>query len=232
MQTRVVDQPAFVLHKRDWQNSSLLLCLLSRDYGRVDLLAKGAKNRNSGALFQPFSKVSISWSGHRDLKTLVAIEGSAVEIAASLYLPLLYINELLSTFLPGYEASPEIFTQYDTLLAGIRPDNRVHFLCEFERLMMRVLGYMPDTWLDCVQEKPIDVNAWYQFQVNRGFVPCGANDKHAIKGQSINFWNHGDYKDPAVVHLAKTIMRCVIESNLQGKRLKFPDVYAQMKNWR
>jgi len=41
MQTRVTDQPAYILHRRDWQNSSLILDLFTLDYGCIGVLARG-----------------------------------------------------------------------------------------------------------------------------------------------------------------------------------------------
>ena len=40
---RVLDEPAFVLHHYDWSESSLILEVFTRHWGRVALVAKGAK---------------------------------------------------------------------------------------------------------------------------------------------------------------------------------------------
>lgn len=231
METRVTDQPAFLLHRRDWQNSSLLLNLLTLDYGRVSLLAKGGKNSRSPGLFQPFCKLSVSWSGRHELKTLTGIDGTPSEIDESLYLPLLYINELMEAFLPGFEANVEIFELYDELLSRIKATSCEIFLRQFERSAMQVLGYHPDTFVDAYLGEPVDPEAYYHFQASRGFVPCELESSNAIEGRLINLWNEDDYREPQVMHLAKTIMRCIIDFNLQGKRLKSRDIYLQMKNW-
>ena len=94
MQTRVTDQPAFILHRRDWQNSSLILDILTLDYGRLSLLAKGGKRSKSQALLQPFYQLVVSWSGRSDLKTLTSIDGNLIPVGESRYLPMLYVNEL------------------------------------------------------------------------------------------------------------------------------------------
>ena len=56
--TRVTAQPAFVLHSYPYKETSLIVELLTRDFGRVALIAKGAKRPHSqlrGVLqtFQP-----------------------------------------------------------------------------------------------------------------------------------------------------------------------------------
>jgi len=42
-ETRVDHQPAFVLHSYAWRETSLIVEMLSRDFGRVALVARGAK---------------------------------------------------------------------------------------------------------------------------------------------------------------------------------------------
>ena len=74
--SRVDRQPAFVLHRRAWRETSLLLELLTRDFGRVGVIARGARagRRGSGASCQPFQPLLVSWSGRADLKTLAAAD--------------------------------------------------------------------------------------------------------------------------------------------------------------
>ncbi len=231
MQIRVTDQPAFILHRRDWQNSSLMLEILTRDYGRVNLLAKGGKSSRSRSLFQPFGRISVSWMGRQELKTLTGIDGTSLEIDESLYLPLLYINELVEAFIPVYDTSTEIFSLYDELLSKIEVASCEVFLRQFERSAMQILGYLPDTFIDADSGEPIDPELCYQFQVSHGFKSCESGSINAIEGRYINLWNQGDYAEPVVVHMAKAIMRCIIDFNLQGKRLKSREIYLQIKNW-
>jgi DNA repair protein RecO (recombination protein O) len=47
----IADEPAYVLHRYDWSESSLILELFTRHYGRVALVAKGAKRPSSN--FRP-----------------------------------------------------------------------------------------------------------------------------------------------------------------------------------
>ena len=51
MSKRIADEPAFVLHRYDWSESSLILELLTRHHGRIAVVAKGAKKPSSN--FRP-----------------------------------------------------------------------------------------------------------------------------------------------------------------------------------
>ncbi len=230
MQIRVTDQPAYILHRRDWQNSSLILDLFTLDHGCISVLARGGKQSKSVALFQPFIHLLISWAGRSDLKTLVSIDGRSAPADEKQYLPLLYVNELLNAFLPRQEANPEIFILYRELLTNLDCHFGEKQLREFERSLMKMLGYLPDTSLNAGSGELIASNDYYQFLASSGFVPCGEKDQNAIAGRTIIAWNQKQYEDRQVLHLAKTIMRCIIDFNLHGKRLKSRDIYHQIKS--
>ena len=227
MLTRISDQPAYLLHRRDWQNTSLILDLLTCEYGRVSVIAKGGKCSRSKALYQPFTRLSVSWTGRHELKTLVGIDGVSLPVAEHRYLALLYINELLCAFLPGQESNDELYLLYESLLQSIEPNDAD--LREFEKTLMSLLGYLPDTMVDANTRLIIDPNQRYQFFASDGFITCNSDEKNAIDGALIVAWNKKQYEHPAVMQMAKTVMRCVIDFNLQGKKLKSRDIYRQIK---
>ena len=69
-------QPAFILQQRKYRESSLIIDVLTRDFGRISLLAKGvrkAKSKTAGML-QPFIPLLISYLGKAELKTLTGVE--------------------------------------------------------------------------------------------------------------------------------------------------------------
>ncbi len=230
MQTRVTDQPAYILHRRDWQNSSLILDLFTLDYGCISVLVRGGKQSKSVALYQPFIHLLISWSGRGELKTLVSTDGTPAAVEEKQYLPLLYVNELLKVFLPQQDANPDIFALYRELLSNLDSQFGEVQLREFERALMNMLGYLPDTSLNAESGESITGNEYYQFIASSGFVPCSEKDQNAIVGQTIIAWNQQQYENRQVLHLAKIIMRCIIDYNLHGKRLKSRDIYHQIKN--
>ena len=229
MQTRITDQPAYLLHRRDWQNSSLILDLMTLDFGRLSLLAKGGKNSKSRGLYQPFNKLMVSWTGRQELKTLTSIDGSAIPVDERLYLPLLYVNELIEAFLPKFESNPEIFALYGELLTHINNGNTEMMLREFERSAMSILGYLPDLSMEGDHGEPIAPEKHYLFQATRGFTTCLPNQTNAIKGDKIVAWNDKNYQDKSVSQMIKTIMRCIIDFNLQGKKLKSREIYLQIQ---
>ena len=47
MSKRAHEEPAFVLHRYDWSESSLILEVFTRQHGRIALMAKGVKKPTS-----------------------------------------------------------------------------------------------------------------------------------------------------------------------------------------
>ena len=143
MEARVTDQAAFILRRREWRNSSLILDVFSRDHGCVRLLAKGARRASTQAQYQPFVLLMVNWSGRQELKTLTGIEGQALPVAEQNYLALLYVNELIAALLPPSEANPEVFAAYLELLqhAVVKLDESRLRIFELE--ILQSLGYLP-----------------------------------------------------------------------------------------
>jgi len=228
METRVSDQISFLLRRRDWQNTSLMLDFFTRDYGCIRAIAKGARRNATRASYQPFVMLSINWSGRHELKTLTAIEGQALPVGEENYLSLLYVNELLGALLPQGEPNPRVFASYLSLLQqSVEAIDEVN-LRKFELELMQLLGYFPDVFSDATKGKAIRDDTHYQFVINRGFVACPDSARDSVSGQVVIDWAEGNYQLDSVLRLAKSVLRSTIDFNLHGKALKSRDVYLEM----
>ena len=228
MEVRVSDQLCFILRRRDWQNTSLMLDFFTRDHGCIRAIARGARRNPAKAPYQPFAMLSISWVGRQELKTLTAIEGQPLPIDEKNYLALLYVNELLAALLPQGEANPEVFTSYQLLLQRSAGEIGEVELRKFELELMQLLGYFPELSRDAVSGREIRADACYQFVINSGFISCPDAARDSVSGQVVIDWSAGDYSKPGVLRLAKTALRSTIDFNLHGKTLKSRDVYLEM----
>ncbi|MGA0941111.1 MAG: DNA repair protein RecO, partial [Burkholderiaceae bacterium] len=67
--SRVQDQAAYVLHRYDWSESSLILDIWSRDFGRLAVVAKGAKKPASQfrPILLPLQPLWLSWRGDAEV---------------------------------------------------------------------------------------------------------------------------------------------------------------------
>src|SRR5881394_1835536 len=117
------DQPAFVLHAHPYRETSLIVEALTADYGRVALVARGAKRPRSElrGILQAFQPLTVSWAGAGEIKTLIRAEwrGGLPLVTGSALLCGFYLNELLLKLLPREDPHPRLFASYATALADL-----------------------------------------------------------------------------------------------------------------
>src|SRR5487761_2217337 len=97
----VEQQPAFILHARAWRETSLLLEVLSREHGRIGLVARAvrsARSRTPRGVLQPLTPLRLSWSGRGELASLTSAEavGAPMILSGEALLCALYMNELVA----------------------------------------------------------------------------------------------------------------------------------------
>ncbi len=114
---RIEQQPAFILHSRPYRETSLLLECLTRDFGRIGLVARGVRRERTRvprALLQPLAPIRLGWSGRGELATLTHVEANAAgfDLQGDALLCALYLNELVLRLTPRQDPQPELFTDY------------------------------------------------------------------------------------------------------------------------
>src|SRR4051812_48805305 len=104
----VLLQPAYVLHRRDYRESSFLVELFALEYGRLTVIARGARKAKSllPGLLQPFIPLLVSWSGKTELLTLTHAEahGEIKNLHGDCLFAGFYLNELLMCLLQKWDS--------------------------------------------------------------------------------------------------------------------------------
>lgn len=232
----IENQAAFVLHTRPYSDSSLIVHLFSQDFGRMNVLAKGARSSRSKRQprqpLQVFTPYLVNWQGKRDLKTLTRWEAHAPSIplqANSLYSGL-YINELLLKLLPEHDRAEGIFYAYQTLLPQLLEiDHLEVHLRGFEFLLLEELGYGLDWETDSADEL-IQDEGFYQWHEGGRFVRVAANTSGTLKGQTLFAIGAGDFSRREVKSAAKALMRHIFWVLLDRKPLKTREFIRQMQS--
>lgn len=172
---RVVLEPAYVLHGRPYRETSLLLEVFTRDYGRIGLVARGARAARSRwkSLLQPFRPLLLSWNQRGELGTLTAADQIASPPAAqgqALFCGL-YVNELLVRGLHRSDAHPELFEAYRQLLSElVSHDQPEPVLRVFEKQLLDALGFGLALESEYDTGRPVLPTAWYAYVPERGLV--------------------------------------------------------------
>lgn len=231
MQNRINDQAAFILHRRDYQDSSLILDLFSQDFGRVSVLVKGAKKRRDASSFQICNRLSVGWSGHSELKILTQIDSHLLSVAAEYYPGIFYINELLLYLLPKHDEQITLFQHYQKLLVEFTQlDIQLEpLLRNFEIELLTELGYMPDLTVVPTIDQKIQLEQCYIFDEMSGLIPAPKDAMNSFTGSELIAIYERQFDLPENLRAAKRLMRQIIHFNLQGRTLQSRKFYQQMK---
>lgn len=227
----VLLQSVFVLHRRPYRNTSLLLEILSREQGRLSLAARGAMAPKSRlkALLQPFTPLLLSWTGIGELATLVAAEeaGPPVALPPNRVLAGLYVNELLVRLLPRLDPSPGLFTAYEALLAelAIAPDEEPP-LRYFEKRFLEELGYGLTLDREVNSGEPIVAEQQYHYVLDRGpFTARCVETGIPISGQGLLALRDEVLTHPIILKEVKQLTRAALATQLRGRALKTRELY-------
>lgn len=147
---RIADEPAYVLHRYDWSESSLILEVFTRHYGRIALVAKGAKRPTSSfrPILLPMQPLHLAFGGDSDIRTLKSAEwlGGHVMPTGNALVSGLYLNELLLTLLARDDPHPKLFDVYAQVVQVIASEHAEALqsaLRAFELLLLREIGWLP-----------------------------------------------------------------------------------------
>ncbi len=223
---RVQQQPAYVLHHRPFRDTSQLLDVISREYGKVTLVARGsraAKSRLRG-LLRPFQPLRLSWYVRSDLGTLTGaeIDGAPLALAGDALLSAYYVNELVLNFLHRHDPQPEIFDAYAQAIAALSgSDALAANLRVFEMELLRLLGYALNLEHDANLHEPIDATGSYEYRVEQGPVRVSRSEGPMVfSGERLLAIARGRFDDPGTLRDAGRLLREVIRHHLDGKELK------------
>ena len=224
-------QPAFVLHRRSYRDSSLLVEAFACDHGRFGLVARGASAPRSRwkGLLQPFAPLLLSWAGKGELATLTAAEdvGAPTPLPPNRVVAGLYVNELLIRLTPRLDPHPGLFAAYETLLlelaaaSGEEPPLR-----RFERRLLEALGYGLTLDREAANGAPIVAEERYRYVLDQG--PLLASQTQAgvpISGRGLLALREGTLNDAAILREVKGLTRAALAEQLRGRVLKTRELY-------
>lgn len=227
-------QNAFLLHRRSYRETSLLLDVLTPDFGLCRLIAKGAlRSRGSRfALLQPFVPLSLSWTGRSELPVLCGAESRdrAFSLERKALFCGLYMNELLLRLLPAHDPHSGIFSLYEESLrrldAGEPLDGTLRF---FELALLDEIGYGLALTHESGSGAKIRADKFYVYLVERGAVES-APGPQAIRGTTLLGLRDGHLSGAVELKEAKRLMRRIIDHHLGGKALKSRELFKHVKS--
>ncbi|KPQ28857.1 MAG: DNA repair protein RecO [Marinobacter excellens HL-55] len=236
MKGAVQQEPAYVIHRRPWRETTMLVDLFTLNHGRMSLVARGANSAKSPlkAQLQPFQPLLVDWTGKSDLKTLVQLEVRSAPLLTkprALYSGF-YLNELLQRVLPVADPHQTLFADYieslQALTALSSGDDVEPVLRRFEIGFAAALGYqfawdeVTDTGLS------VEPGGRYGYDPLQGVVSGLAPGVRVsqLPGEDLLALAAGDLTSEAPRRTAKRVMRVLVDFLLQGKPLNSRSLFS------
>ncbi len=246
---------AYVLHRYDWSESSLILDLFTREQGRLAVAAKGAKRPYSQlrSILLPFQRVNVALgrvprqaegdAATAEVQTLRSAEwagGPAMPGGAALFSGF-YINELLMKLTARHDPHPVLFDAYALTIPALasKDDAQVQAaLRAFEVVLLKEIGLLPD--LSVVTQTQEDVRGpeRYGLHAEAGVtVPRGRDallPGHALIGLQAAL-THGSVEAlrqacmPILPEL-KTVLRAMLQYHLGTPLLRTRQFMIDVQN--
>ncbi|MGI9237189.1 MAG: DNA repair protein RecO [Woeseiaceae bacterium] len=229
---RIQQQPACILHHRPFRDSSQILDVVTRDHGKIALVARGSRGSKSrlAGILRPFLPLKISWVAKGDLGTLTGAEASGppMGIHGEAVLAAFYVNELLLHFLHRHDPQPEIFGLYKEVIARLASTGQIAAtLRSFELELLSFLGYAVSFHPDAAADVELNPQCHYNYRVEQGPVVVERADGPMVfKGSVLQSIRSQSFEDPEVLRAANRLLRQVINHHLGGKELKSRRVLA------
>lgn len=224
------DEQAFILHAYPYKETSLIVEAFTERFGRVGMVARGAKRPRSElrGVLQAFQPLSLSWAGSGELKTLVKAEwrGGLPLPAGAALLCGFYLNELLMKLLPREDPHPALWHEYASAMRALIDDStpaaQAATLRHFELRLLAELGYAPTLTRDAASGAAIEPNERYHYAFDRGPQLAAGEPRAAwplVRGATLIALAMERYPNVEVATEAKRLMRGILDHHLEARRI-------------
>ncbi len=238
--TRVALTSGFVLHRRPYRETSLLLEVYARDHGRIGLLARGARGPRSrrAALLQPFVPLQLGWAGRGELPVLARIEPDGPQLLSPLddrAVIALYLNELLLRLSAREDPHPALYDAYRAALEELSGQAAAPDLAlrRFELALLEALGYGLELNFDAASGAPVASETAYRYVYEQGPVPQGPGiGGTPVSGATLLALASGVLKTAAQRREARALLGGAIEHYLGGRPLRTRELLRDLRRVR
>jgi DNA repair protein RecO (recombination protein O) len=232
---RIDGAAAFLLHAHPYSETSLVLDVFARDYGRVAILARGARRPRSAlrGVLLGFQPLDLGWFGGGEVKTLAKAEwqGGLPLLTGKCLLLGYYLNELLLKLLPREDAHATLFDAYLSALTALAHGGaETAELRRFEKVLLRELGYGLALDREAGSGDPVRPDRQYVYLIERGAVETtGAVGMPDLSGKTLLDLAADDYSDPRTLAESKTLMRQLMTHYLGGQALQSRRIFVELQ---
>ena len=223
--SKLENQPVYVLHTYPYLETSLVVELFTRNFGRVATVAKGARRPRSAmrGMLQSFQPLVAAWSGKSELRTLHGMEwqGGLHVLQGQALICGFYLNELMLRLLPREDPHEALFEHYEQALQALSDgEAQTSVLRRYEIRLLQELGYALPLTQEANDGDAIAAETQYLFVPEMGAVkkPNGQTGVQ-LRGKTLLDMAQDDYSDTQTLQQSKQLMRTLISHHLGDKPL-------------
>ncbi|MFO7857925.1 MAG: DNA repair protein RecO [Ectothiorhodospiraceae bacterium] len=231
---------AWVLHRRSYRDTSLLVELLTQENGRIGAVARGARQQRSrwrGRL-EPFQPVLVNWLGRGELATLTNAESSGrfLQFPGTRLAAAFYISELVLRLVRRGEPLPGVFLAYGDALTNLAEDRLPEdgILRVFEKRLLDALGYGLLLEVTADDHEPVAAAGWYRYELEYGPVAVtGSEHGLTVSGRTLLALAAEDVSETARARQeTQRLMRAALRLYIGTRPLQSRAFYASLKRTR
>ncbi|MDF7669779.1 DNA repair protein RecO [Orbaceae bacterium ESL0721] len=226
-------QRAFVLHTRNYTESSLLIDFFVETEGKVTVIARGARRKNSAlkGILQLFTPLIIQYSGSGSLKILRQAEAISLTLplsSTSLY-SAFYLNELIHRVIVAEQDASKLFHHYlQSLQQLAKQQPAENILRSFELALLEHLGYHVDFFHCAITGDEIIASMHYQYQPEKGFVSSLLQNSSSFLGEEVLSFGNRQFNNPTVLKAAKRFTRLALKPYVGSKPFKSRELFIKV----
>lgn len=223
--TRHENQPVYVLHTYPFRETSLVVELFSRSFGRIAAVARGARRPRAvmRGMLQAFQPLVATWSGKAELRNLHGVEwrGGMRVLQGRALICGFYLNELILRLVPREDPHESLFDHYEAALDQLaREPQQSQVLRRFEKRLLQELGYALLLEHEADSTMTIEADREYDYVPERGPLRRGETQRGVqLRGKTLLDMARDDYSDVLTQQQSKLLMRALIGHYLGDKPL-------------
>jgi DNA repair protein RecO (recombination protein O) len=224
--------PCYILHRRDYSETSLILEVFSREHGRINLLAKGAKRnkKQQGVNHNLYQKYNMSWVAKSELGTLTDIELLSLSnsLKPEVIMTGFYMNELMLRLLHKHESHAELFDSYDITINRLLNDVSEQIVLRYyEKTLLQSLGYgvILDHEVKTGEALIPEKDYYYKFDFGPSLTTGNAESGINVSGKTLLELDTETLSDIKNINEAKILLRSILNQHLGEKPLASRELY-------
>jgi len=225
-----------VLHSYPFRETSLVVETFTRNFGRVGLVARGARRPKSAlrGLMMAFQPLLLSWAGKSELRTLHKAEwqGGIPQLQGLGLMCGFYLNELLLKFLAREDPHDTLFDVYQNAIGALaREPEPAVVLRRFEKHLLKELGYALMLDREADSGRPIDPGKRYTYVIERGPIALerGAEAPLEISGRTLIELESDNFANAVTLAQSKLLMRFLVNHYLGNQELHTRQLLREMQ---